>query len=672
MSRLMSNIKHRLKENLILKNKYIDQKYWEYYALHSGNDLNSKIKRMLKVAELNIECKRNQYLSNKQNILPEPRELAAQLEKYEMISFDVFDTLLLRKVEKPTDVFLYMEAKYQLPRFAYQRVRAEAEARKKSLMGEVGLDDIYEVLARWINMDAECWKEREILAERTLCYANPYMKELIEELLIMGKRIIAVSDMYLSAEVVGQLLADAGYSGMEKLFVSNEFQASKGNGKLYEAVKDWADTNNIVHIGDNIVSDYVNARKADLESFHYPNVNAQYGINHLLYGMSNLTGAFTKGIINGYLNNGMNKVTPYFEYGMINGGLLACGYCEFLNKVVKEKRIDKILFVARDGYIVKKVYNAFYDECANDYILFSRFCSEQILFEKYTEDYIHHNFYYRLGLEKKVTLEQLLQEIDLEFLIEKLSEYNLNKEELYTSANSERVVDFIYQEKEAIIRYFKATQDNMYSYLKPMIEGHKKILVVDLGWFGTGGLAVKFLLEEKFGRNVEVISALVGTNEDPSLESRIARGDLQPYAYSPVHNVYLLHWHTRHQYNIHNLLIELLFSAPQPSFLKFEKLENGKIISKYGYEEKENYDIINEMHRGIMKFAEIYNSLDSEIKSMLQIGGGDAYAAFMCTADDHKKCYDMFKDYKISHLSGIFGSETITTMGQIMKEDGYI
>ena len=31
-----------------------------------------------------------------------------------------------------------------------------------------------------------------------------------------------------------------------------------------------------------------------------------------------------------------------------------------------------------------------------------------------------------------------------------------------------------------------------------------------------------------------------------------------------------------------------------------------------------------------------------------------------------------FKDYKISQLSGIFGTKSITTMGQIMKEDHYI
>ena len=36
-----------------------------------------------------------------------------QIEKYDVVSFDIFDTLLKRNVKKPTDIFRYMEKKYQ-------------------------------------------------------------------------------------------------------------------------------------------------------------------------------------------------------------------------------------------------------------------------------------------------------------------------------------------------------------------------------------------------------------------------------------------------------------------------------------------------------------------------------------------------------------------------------
>lgn len=115
-----------------------------------------------------------------------------------------------------------------------------------------------------------------------------------------------------------------------------------------------------------------------------------------------------------------------------------------------------------------------------------------------------------------------------------------------------------------------------------------------------------------------------------------------------------------------------MFSAPFPSFLKFIKNKEGHLEPLFSYEETENYEIINSIHKGILKFVELYHGLDSSIKSLLEIHGGDAYAAFMYTADNPQKCYDLFKDYKISELSGIFGSKSITTMGEIMKEDHYI
>lgn len=55
------------------------------------------------------------------------------------------------------------------------------------------------LLEKWIGIDKALWMEREIEAEKKLCYANPYMKILIEKLKTKQKRMIAVSDMYLNA-----------------------------------------------------------------------------------------------------------------------------------------------------------------------------------------------------------------------------------------------------------------------------------------------------------------------------------------------------------------------------------------------------------------------------------------------------------------------------------------
>ena len=58
------------------------------------------------------------------------------LHKYEYISFDIFDTLVKRDLERPADVFLVVEKKYQMQTgmaidgFAEKRITAEKKARK--------------------------------------------------------------------------------------------------------------------------------------------------------------------------------------------------------------------------------------------------------------------------------------------------------------------------------------------------------------------------------------------------------------------------------------------------------------------------------------------------------------------------------------------------------------
>ncbi|GAA8357863.1 hypothetical protein KH0195_23590 [Helicobacter pylori] len=42
----------------------------------------------------------------------------SEILKYDVISFDIFDTLLLRPFIKPTDLFLYIETKYNIIRFS--------------------------------------------------------------------------------------------------------------------------------------------------------------------------------------------------------------------------------------------------------------------------------------------------------------------------------------------------------------------------------------------------------------------------------------------------------------------------------------------------------------------------------------------------------------------------
>lgn len=54
-----------------------------------------------------------------------------QIEKYDIVSFDIFDTLLKRNVKNPTDVFEYIENKHNKADFCERRIAAEKKQEPK-------------------------------------------------------------------------------------------------------------------------------------------------------------------------------------------------------------------------------------------------------------------------------------------------------------------------------------------------------------------------------------------------------------------------------------------------------------------------------------------------------------------------------------------------------------
>ena len=57
-------------------------------------------------------------------------KIISQIEDYDVVSFDIFDTLLKRNVKRPTDVFYYIEKKWNKKGFGEARIKAENMARE--------------------------------------------------------------------------------------------------------------------------------------------------------------------------------------------------------------------------------------------------------------------------------------------------------------------------------------------------------------------------------------------------------------------------------------------------------------------------------------------------------------------------------------------------------------
>ena len=72
-------------------------------------------------------------------------EMKRMLNEATHVSFDAFDTMLLRPYVRPTDLFRHMELYFKADGFSKMRIEAERKARAR-YHREITLDEIYDEL----------------------------------------------------------------------------------------------------------------------------------------------------------------------------------------------------------------------------------------------------------------------------------------------------------------------------------------------------------------------------------------------------------------------------------------------------------------------------------------------------------------------------------------------
>ena len=167
-------------------------------------------------------------------------DLMKLLSGYDVISFDIFDTLITRCLPKPNDVFqlveliLTDEGKSEV---GFAEAREQAEKNANFIRGYPSFDEIYDELKNLCNLSEEeikKIKQTEFRIELELLVARRDVLSLFSALIKQGKRIVLVSDMYFSSKQLRKILINCGYEleGVE-IVVSNEARKSKQDGTLW-------------------------------------------------------------------------------------------------------------------------------------------------------------------------------------------------------------------------------------------------------------------------------------------------------------------------------------------------------------------------------------------------------------------------------------------------------
>ena len=238
-------------------------------------------------------------------------EFVEKLLKYDVISFDIFDTLILRPLASPKDIFGILENRNALPGFREARIAAEKNARRKAPNDEISIYDIYREL-REMGFDVQNGEEKELNAEIDYCFENPYMKEVFEALKKAGKEVIIVSDMYFPEEMMKKLLLKTGFDDYAKLYVSCDYGKNKAKGELFNVVLADIKGKRIIHVGDNQSSDVRIPKALGIDSYYYKNCH-EIGAAYRPSLEERLPESLFSGILNTHFHSGCKEYEASYE-----------------------------------------------------------------------------------------------------------------------------------------------------------------------------------------------------------------------------------------------------------------------------------------------------------------------------------------------------------------------
>lgn len=276
-----------------------------------------------------------------------------------IVSFDVFDTCLMRTCGSPSNMLDVLSLHvFSNPVDDIERHRF-IEARRRADSGGAN-QNIYDIYSELSYSHPSLKPIQDIPAiemkvERSLLVGNKQIQKIIEKWRNRGAKILFVSDMYLPAKFIKEILEHEGlFQDGDAIYVSNEYNARKSDGSLFqiisqsESVKysDWH------HYGDNRNSDVIIPRKLGI---HSHSVSAETSPLQKKWSMEDRGNFFKwEGIMAGMTKAIYNNLDPHFQNKALTD-IIAPFCVTFAHRVLNDAQsrgISRLYFCARDSYYV--------------------------------------------------------------------------------------------------------------------------------------------------------------------------------------------------------------------------------------------------------------------------------------------------------------------------------
>ena len=287
------------------------------------------------------------------------------IRQHDVISFDIFDTLLKRTVLYPKDVFEIVEER--------TGVRGFADSRYKIQTGcpELCLEEIYDRLRSSCGYDdatARFLRGEELKTESALVMPRKSMTELFSYAKELNKTVVLVSDMYLAPEFIGELLTRSGITGYSEMLISCQYGKLKQEGLFEELSALKQDGQKVLHIGDDYCSDYLAATDSGLDALVVPSClelacgngySDAVGMCRTLADRKLLGLAVAIGFDDSFRPQAELRIACMTIAPMI------MGYLQWLRDTLSGKGYDWLLLSARDGCILTEAYRKLRQYCSD-------------------------------------------------------------------------------------------------------------------------------------------------------------------------------------------------------------------------------------------------------------------------------------------------------------------
>lgn len=558
----------------------------------------------------------------------------------EVYSYDLFDTLITRKVYQPSDVFAIVAhiAKQRgvlddehFRNFKKMRIKAETLARQKSADEEIDLDNIYDCfsgLASLPSEEVEKLKKLEMEVEKGLICPT-YLG------MFHQKPMVIISDQYLPEGFLKEIVDNFAIEYAD-FFLSSTTKKTKYTGTLFQEVM--KSYKILEHCGDNKFVDYEVPAKLGIRSrlissvwptrwerFVYKNLKSH---NEILASL--LAGCMKAA-----------RVKKKFEEEALNSmhilganivSVISFCFALWIAEKVKGEKIEKVYFISRDGYLPKMIFEKFLQNNVLEwelselqtikYMLASR-KTWYIVDEKMYEALIKKFFTYYCDINEFCRLFEIdLEEVKdfapeiLDFLGEKMPIKVRRKLARKLLAN--------HAFKESIIERHREKLEAAKEYLQELglADSRCNVALVDCGGTGTLQDVMSHILREHVGEHPRKLVGLYFGLTSGAFKKLNEKSGNKAYTFLNVgknKEAYIREY---------AMLYEEFFKAPHGVVLGYKKTPNGVAVEtgavdpSYLCKVKVQIQAVETVVEEFLKALQLlhYNLSQKDVRALVMVG----------------------------------------------------